>query len=302
MSEEYLGDIASPAGQTGRAPGLDAVLAALATLSVDVGGVRANVEHLTTGHVDLARQLRPLSGLPAVVEQLRAEANRVPELAEEVSKLADSVGQMLDNPPAKAPSPQDWTHVPAADRREWLEELLAWVRDVLFTGWPWTATRLRACWPRHLDLVNDVAMLRCLYQTAYDHAGGRAHHAVEFRRSVDDVMATANERTRACPPPNDGRPHLVPIPPRDDSTHLNQAVRIAILAEFHQLQEQANHPQTPQDLRADVMARARHLSQLHHITQEEYATYENALAASKAHAATITNRPQPTAARSQSRR
>ncbi|MBG0826152.1 hypothetical protein HS048_36410 [Planomonospora sp. ID91781] len=287
---EYLGDIAGPA-ENGRASGLGAVLSAVSAISVDVGRLRATVEHLSGEQAATAAHLGRLTGLPRLVEQLQRQAAEAEQLAEEVARLAQAVEDLADSEPAEPPlRPVDWAHVPLEERGAWLADLVAWVRDVVFVGWPPAAERLRGCWPRHLDLVNDVAMLRTLYQAAYERSSGRAHHAVEFRRMLEEVLRTADAHTRECPGPGEARPHLVPLPARDDTDQLRQAERVGVLGEVYRLTEQANHLATPPDLRAAATERASRLFSEHRITQAEYLAYEQALTASRA-AADTTRRP-----------
>ncbi|WP_093176135.1 hypothetical protein [Sinosporangium album] len=271
MSEEYLGDIAGPADD-GRASGVGPVMSAVAAVSVDVGRVRALVEQLTAEHAAAARQLGRLMPLAAKVEQLQMQLE---QLAEETEQLSAHVEQMATQ---ELPSrPVDWAHVPSDARQDWMVELAAWVRDVLFTGWPHAMEELPSCWPLHRDLVNDCAVLRTTYDAAYESADARAHHAVDFRRLLEDVLRSAAARTRGCPTQGSDRPHPVPRSARDDIDQVHAAQRLGLLAELRALVEQANHPSTPQSLRTEAAEHAKRLFRQHGITQEEYTAYEQML-------------------------
>lgn len=287
---DYLGDLgAAPGGQGGR------VLEGVALLGVELGALRAQVDALRQA-VDAGQTDREhLAGLPGVVERLRADVTALAELGDEVDRLGEAVAELLDRGPAEdPPRPVDLAHVSPEQRETWLAELADWVRDTLFAGWPWTQARLRACWPQHPDLVNDVAWLRTAYRAAYDHPSGRAHHAADFRRWLDEAMATAEQTTRGCPLPGtpDAHTHTAPSPPRDDTAGLAAAQRTRHLAEIHRLVVQANHPDTAPDLAAAAAARARELFTAYGITQAQYEYYEAAVEAHQVASASA-RRPRP---------
>lgn len=252
---------------------------------MDVGRLRATVDQLTGEVTAAARQAGRLGGLPVIVGQLQQRVTTVEALASEVAHLSEVVEQLLgagrggggeDEPPR----PVDWTHVDVDERHEWLIELGSWVRDVLFVGWPHAAERLRPCWPRHREIINDLAALRTVYATAYDHPGGRAHHAIEYRRTLEDVLRAADSHTRECPPPG-AAGHRVPLPPRDDAEQVGAAMRVDLIAEIHALAVQANNPHNPTDLRQAAQDRAQELFHTAGVTPEEYQQYERARAATQ---------------------
>ncbi|MBB4920973.1 hypothetical protein [Streptosporangium saharense] len=287
MSEDYLGDIVGPAGDGGAHRGasdLPAVLTAVSAVSVDVGRLRARVDQLVAEQAAAARQVGKLGALPVAVASLQQRTTQLEQLAGEVAGLSAAVQQLADvGQGGKAgadtpPRPVDWVHVPPAERLDWMTDLAAWVRDVLMTGWPTSGDLLPPCWPHHRAMVNDLALLRVTYETAYDYEGGRAHTGGEFRRLLADVLTTAAAQAQDCPAPSDPRPHPVPRPPRDDTAAVQAVERIGQLGEVHALvtQANANREQDPA-LQAAAQARASELWIAYQITPQEYQRYESSL-------------------------
>ncbi|MER7129718.1 hypothetical protein [Streptosporangium saharense] len=270
MSEEYLGDIAA-----GDVPASVPELAALSTISMEVGRVRARLDQALADLATVARQVGPVARLTVGVEQLAQRVAAVEALGSEVQGLAaavEALGAEAGTPP---PHPVDWAH--AEDRAEWAADLVVWVRDVLITGWPAVADRLPGCWPRHRDVLQDIATLRATYEAAYEDPRGRPHHAVEYRRLLEDVLRQAETLTQDCRKP--GLPHPVPGPARDDMAELEAAMRIEVIAEIYALAGQATSKITPPDLAAAAQARAERLWAEHGVTQEEYRLYDQAVRA-----------------------
>ncbi|KAB2376967.1 hypothetical protein [Actinomadura montaniterrae] len=213
----YLGDLgkASPAGSGNADPGPGQVLSALAILSAEQGETRAHLAELRDHLGDVLEQVGNLDKL----------VSDVPILSGRLASLTDAVDQLLRQPEDSKTRPVDLAHVPPEERREVLGELVVWVRDVLFTGWPWTQDALRPCWLHHPDLVNGMLWLRAAYNAAYDMPKAQPHAAGDFHRWLDDVMDRAAGRTEQCPEPGAPDPHPVPAAPRDDTATLDAVMR-----------------------------------------------------------------------------
>ncbi|MFD0886422.1 hypothetical protein ACFQ08_17910 [Streptosporangium algeriense] len=275
MSEEYLGDIAG-----GDVPASGPELAALSTVSMEVGRVRARLDQALSELATVARQVGPVARLTVEQGQLAQRLAAVEALGGEVQALAQTVEALgPEATGAPPPRPVDWAH--AEDRAEWAADLVAWARDVLITGWPAVAEQLPTCWPRHRDILQDMAVLRCSYETAYDDPRGRAHHAVEYRRFMEDMLTRAKFIARDCTQVPGRLPHAPTMPPRDDTGELMAGMRDEVIAEIYALAGQAQSQATPPDLAAAAKARAEELWAAHGVTQEDYQAYDQAIRAKR---------------------
>lgn len=254
---DYLSATGGPAG-----PGVPdgAVLAGLTTMAAEIGELRRRI-------VEQGERFGPLSD----------RVDKLADLAAEVAELAGAVAELTQQEKSKAPRPVDLAHIPASQMQEELQGLVEWVRDVLFVGWPDARRDIRSCWPRHVELVNAMLWLRTTYETAYVHEGGRAHHAADFFRCLDDVRSMAARLTRGCPRPGESEPHPVPVPLRDDSSALAAAGRTSVIAEAYRLTMQTGDPSIPSDIKKAGRARVRDLFVEWRIGQEEYKEYVRAL-------------------------
>jgi hypothetical protein len=265
MSDEvndYLGAAGKSNADGSGGPG--EVLTAVAMVGAEVGELRAH----------LADVLNDMTGLRADVTGLGEAVTGLSKLSLEVGQLAAMVDQLLNGDEQnKIPKPVDLANIKPADRTKVLTELLTWVRSVLFDGWPWTQERLRACWPQHPDLINDLLLLKTCYAAAYKATDRRSHHAVEYRHLLDYVMDVADQRTRQCPAEDQ---HEVPLPPRNDQQAMAAASRDMMLAEVWRLTEQANQARNAgaHDLASQAEDRAAQLFEKYQITPPEYQAYE----------------------------
>jgi hypothetical protein len=263
--EPYLGGIVPPASWGGD------VLAALSVLSTELGENRAHVAELR-GHLqDTLTKLGALHG----------QVTTLTSVSDEVTALAQAVAQLLDQgAPEGPPRPVDLAHVTGKERRDVLQGLATWVRDVLFPGWPWTQSRLRPCWLYHPEIVNGLLWVRCAYLTAYEHPGGRAHHAADFHHWLHEVMTAAAERTAHCPlPDDDGHPR--PPAPRDDLDEVERAARRADLAEIHRLVRLAKSVHAGEEGMIEARSQAHELLVQFGVDQAEYHAYVLQLGADK---------------------
>ncbi|MBG0819032.1 hypothetical protein [Planomonospora sp. ID82291] len=257
MSDDYLGDI----GPDPRADGSDETMTALVVLGTELGEARAALAELGDRLDKFGERANHLNNR---VETLTA-------LSEEVRALSANVAKLLEKP-AKEEAPSlvvDLAHIPKENLPNALAELLSWVRDVLFAGWPHAQTFLGACWPHHPEIVNAMLWLRAAYHAAYDAEDTSPHRAADFYFWLRDILKWAEERTR-CP---EDRPHRLLPERRDDGDVLAEALRRPILAEVYQAMQLGNDPDaSPEDVQA-ARERVSRLSQEHGITREEYAEY-----------------------------
>lgn len=105
---------------------------------------------------ELRRQLKPLAGVPA----------RVDELAKLVTSLATTVEALTARKgPTPAPS---WLMAPThpGTVRELLDGLVEWLR-VIYLRYPDAATTLAECWLWHPDIVEELLWLEHAWLAAY---------------------------------------------------------------------------------------------------------------------------------------
>lgn len=257
--EEYLGNLGRPAAQQGGpGAGLGEVLTAVAIVGAEVGELRSSQQLVSDRLAEVETRFGEVDGRLGVVGAL----------ADQVAGLSTAVAQLLgqdDNEEEQEDPlrPVDLAHIPLENRAEVLGGLVEWVRDVLLPGWPHVRESVRACWVHHPDLVNAMLMVRTGWRTAYDTAGARVHHAVDFHRTLDDVARWADQRTAECPPYHG---NVLPEQTRDDSVQLRQMLRRDALAVISDLYEVLNRPETPDDERAEASARVGALIQQYGLT------------------------------------
>jgi hypothetical protein len=274
--DTYLGDLGNPNGTKPRV-GEDAgdVVSALSVISVELGETRAQLAELRD---HLGDQLDEHRTLARRVDSLGA-------LATQVTALASKVEELLASPEGDGERrPVDLAHIDPADRPRVLGDLVAWVRDVVFVGWPWTQQSLRWCWLQHPDLVNGMLWLRAAYAAAYEDPEAKPHHSADWHRWLEEVMKTAERRTEGCPVYEVDGLHMVPLPPRDDSDGVKDLGRRDALATLYLLAQQQRDLgdlATPEqrelaDRRmGEIIAKTR-------VTEEEYNLYAKARAATEA--------------------
>lgn len=272
--DEYLGGLADAGASSGGTGGGDfaSVLSALSVVSTEVGETRAHLAELREHFGESLAELGEVSGR---INKLAALATQVAILSDRVQALTDNGGGTGEELDAR---PVDLAHIDPQDLPDVLGALVAWVREVVFVGWPWTQQTLRGCWLQHPDLINAMLWLRSAYRAAYDDENARPHAAADWHRWLDDVMTTAERRTRGCPQPGQGTPHAVPLSPRDDLPALEDLARRDGLAEIHRLnlrrQPGAGYPA---DAVADAQQRIVALMDEHGLTNDDYNQYIRAL-------------------------
>jgi len=234
-----------------------------------------------------ADMLAELGGLRTQVAELARHSDQTSALAQQVAELATTLDELAneDDEGKKNPKPLDLAHIAPGDRTTVITNLAGWVNTVVFTGWPWTQDQIRACWPHHPDLINDMLLLKTTYEAAYQAGNRRAHHAADFRHLLDYITATCEERTRACP--TDHGQHPVPLPARFDAPAAATAARHMQLAEVWTLTVHASTAQQTGDHTAvqEARDRATALIDTYKITQAEYQAYEQHVRADRAHQA-----------------
>ncbi|MER6816441.1 hypothetical protein ABT299_44870 [Spirillospora sp. NPDC000708] len=278
--QEYLGGLGAAGATSGSGSGADssgggdfaAVLSALSVVSTEVGETRA---HLTELRDHFGESLAELGELSGRIDKLSALAAQVAILSDRVKALTESGGGTGEDLDAR---PVDLAHIDPDDLPDVLGGLVAWVREVVFVGWPWTQQSLRGCWLQHPDLINAMLWLRTAYRAAYDDENARPHAAADWHRWLDDVMTTAERRTRGCPHPAQDKPHAVPLPPRDDLPELEHLTRRDVLAEIHRLnlrrQPGAGYPAAAVE---DAQQRILALMDRHGVNHDDYNQYLYAL-------------------------
>lgn len=174
--------------------------------SLDV--VRSRVEGLVDQQRDQGQDLADLrSGFTEMGEHLEAISAALESDDSEQGEDQDET----DSGPASV-----WTEVPEDERAQWLDELRQWVRRTLFVQWPHTQHRLRWCWPLHMDIVSDLALLRRGY-SVYTDPDGRWGDAEHWRRAMDYLLKQAEDLTAQCPKHLGHGPHPDLPSERDDS-------------------------------------------------------------------------------------
>jgi hypothetical protein len=247
------------------------VLTAVAMVGAEIGELRAHLSDV----------MGDMTGVRSDITGLRESVNGLTRLSHQVNELAIAVDELAGaDDDKKAPKPVDLAHLDDDDRALVLEALANWVRTVLFTGWPWTQNRIRACWPHHPDLINDLLLLMTCYEAAYTVSGRRSHHAVEYRHLLDYVADVADERTRDCDPAR----HEVTLPARNDLGAMTTAARDMVLAKVWRLTEHANQARRlgRDELAAQAENTAAELFDEHKITPTEYQSYEQRIGHSRA--------------------
>ncbi|MEV0151892.1 MULTISPECIES: hypothetical protein [unclassified Nonomuraea] len=148
----------------------------------------------------------------------------IAELSAELEQLATTVADLIATQPHNRtsgdrpdPPPRPWcwlriTHAQKADR---LAELGDWLTQVLFI-WPAAQRAVLTCWPRHWDVIEELSMLYCAWQTAYLWEERTSSDAAEFLdRWLPNAIARIEVRLRPC-----GQGHQPDGPRRDDTDTL----------------------------------------------------------------------------------
>ncbi|MEU4576130.1 hypothetical protein [Nonomuraea sp. NPDC023979] len=137
------------------------------------------------------------------------QAALINELANEVEQLAEAVAELHAAAPQQAgsqaraqlepaPRPWCWPRMPHSEKADRLDELAAWVRDVLF-AWPGAQQAILPCWPRHWDVIDELSMLYCAWQTAYLWESRTASDAGYYLdRLLPSMIERAKVRLRPC--------------------------------------------------------------------------------------------------------
>lgn len=275
MSDDEINDYLSvsgtpdPSGSGGRA---GEVLTAVAMVGAEIGELRAH----------LGDVLNDMTALRDDVTKLGQAAAGITQLTAEVHELAAHVDQLAGDEDKKVSKPVDLAHLDDDTRTDVLSELANWVHAVLFTGWPPAAEQIRACWPHHPDLINDLLLLKTAYETAYQTGSRRSHHAVEYRHLLDYITAGADERTRDCP--TDLAQHEVPLRARNDLGAMNTATRDMVLAKVWRMAEQVTraHQLGRTELAKQAEDTAKAMFADNQITPAEYEAYEKRVLATRA--------------------
>ena len=286
-TEENPTDRFLPEGDRPAAGGEDlaALLSSVALVGAETGELRARTATLTDQVTGLSAQVEKLAGRmvdASHLAQIRGELDRLVDLAEVVAELSETVNELAKEETPNTFRPVDWAHLPDTDREEILQDLVAWVRDVLFDGWPSAQQRIPECWPHHRELINEMLWARTSYQVAYDNPHGHARDAGDFRRALDDAIDRATEVTRGCQRPDDG--HLVPLPPRDDTEALQAAARTDIIGQIFTLTRQGNDLGVSEEIRAVAREQASALVAEHDIGATQFQQYQVARRLSEDHA------------------
>ncbi|WP_436852797.1 hypothetical protein [Nocardiopsis dassonvillei] len=209
---EGLAD-ASPSAENRPDTVLGTVLNTVSVLSTDLGRLSARLDQTAQELTD--RDLHLQGALKLALERL----GMVEELAGQVQELATAVADLDKDDRQSPPQPWNWSTMTAQERRESVGLLGAWVRDVLFTRWPWTQRHLHWCWAYHPELLQDLSMLHVAYQQAYEHSDRRSHHEIDFRHILKEVMGSAPEVFAHNDCPKTPAQHRITGPARDDERH-----------------------------------------------------------------------------------
>ncbi|MFI6576632.1 hypothetical protein ACIBFB_12590 [Nocardiopsis sp. NPDC050513] len=268
---------------------LSAVLNTVSVLSTDLGRLGARLDTAVTELGDQDDRLTRT--MESALERLQV----VEELAGQVRDLAAAVADLGEGDREGPPQPWNWSAMSDEERQRSVALLGAWVRDVLFTRWPWTQRRLQWCWAYHPELLQDLSMLHVAYRQAYEHSGRRSHHETDFRHTLVEVMAAAPDVFTRDECPTTPARHPIAAPARDDERFWRLAsvgdsgaeepvdgfsadpepleteqTRDRLLARLHALNEQARDHTLPQEHRDQARSRMAELVRRNGITQEEY--------------------------------
>lgn len=246
-----------------RAPGSGAPTPSQAVqLGLDFGDLRSKVDETRAEVRELRGQQESILAQQqehgADLADLRSGMTEVGEALERIDAALEADDSVEPDTGPEEPAP-GWVHVPTEDRAAWLGDLQVWVRDVLFVQWPHTQTRLRWCWPLHMDIVSDLAILRRGYVKGFEDKDGRFADAEHFRRTMDNLLRQAEELTAKCPEALGRGAHPVPSDQGRDDVDVLRFVpflpQLLRAREFVKKGDEhlnrADDPNTPDERRAE---------------------------------------------------
>ena len=253
-----------------RAPGSGAPTPSQAVqLGLDFGDLRWSLDGVRSKVDETRSEVRELRGQQeSILAQQQEHGEDLADLRSGMTEFGESLDRInaaLEANDSEEPDtgPQEpapgWVHVPTEDRAAWLGNLQVWVRDVLFVQWPHTQTRLRWCWPLHMDIVSDLAILRRGYVKGFEDEERRFADAEHFRRTMDNLLRQAEELTAKCPEALGRGAHPVPSDQgRDDVDVLRFVPFLPQLFKARELVKKgdehlnsADDPNTPDERKAE---------------------------------------------------
>lgn len=287
----YLGNLPEEEGgpDQSRAPGPGAPSPSQAVqLGIDYAELRATVQEVRSEVSELRQHL------DTVLAQRSQSDDDLADLRSGMTELSESLQEINaaleseDSQEAESSAPEEpaagWVHVAPEERQEWLRHLQLWVRDVLFVQWPHLENRLKWCWPLHMDIVSDLAILQRGYIAGFEAQERRFGDAEQWRRSLDYLMKQAEAHTTNCP--TDPGAHPLPSQVgRDDSTAVSLVTVIPVVAQLvehmqkaHAHDAAAEHPDISAQLRAqheheadESRLRAHEIAREGGLSQEQWA-------------------------------
>ena len=175
---------------------------ALSVVSTDLGRLSHQVTELADA----------VAGLRQGQEEQQALAERVSELAEQVTGIGKAVKELGEKePPQPPPQPWDWASMSPEQEAEATLLLAEWVETVLAPWWPRSVGKegLPPCWIRHPDMRRSMSLALVSYRQAYEHEHRRVHHEVDFRRTLEDMLRDVAASAEAYNCRADGKTHVV---------------------------------------------------------------------------------------------
>ena len=198
----HLGAASTQQGRGGPAHEGGEAMMALSVVSTDLGRLSHQVTELADA----------VAGLRQGQAEQQALAERVSELAEQVTGIGKAVKDLGEkDPPKPPPQPWDWESMSPEQEAEATLLLAGWVETVLAPWWPRAVgkTGLPPCWIRHPDMRRSMSLALVSYQQAYEHENRRVHHEVDFRRTLEDMLRDVAAAADAYNCRADGKTHVV---------------------------------------------------------------------------------------------
>lgn len=105
----------------------------------------------------------------ALADQVMAADTRLDELTEVVSELAAGLNSLAQgtNDQSGRVRPRWWPDLEEQQRADHWQDLVEWLQQDLLPHQPEFARTLRACWHRHLGVIDELGALHTSWLAAY---------------------------------------------------------------------------------------------------------------------------------------
>jgi hypothetical protein len=147
----------------------------------ELGELRARVEQLTRDRDQDKETIAELTQLGPTVEGLSEAVVRSTTLGPALSARGED-----EEAPA---APWCWITMSPGEQADRVLELARWVRDVLRGRYPGRTESIRACWPEHPTVLEELGWLYGEWRMAYLDEDGTHRHVGEWHdRWLDGVL------------------------------------------------------------------------------------------------------------------